>query len=86
MQNPKRQPRERYTTDSYRRAVHRVCKKRDIERWEPNRLRHTSATEIRKRFGIEAAQVICGHERAEVTQVYAERNLELAKKVAREVG
>lgn len=84
--SPKRQPKERYTTDSYRRAIHRVCKKHDIERWAPNRLRHTSATEIRKRYGIEAAQVVCGHETAEVTQIYAERNLELAKKVAREVG
>ena len=58
----------------------------NIERWSPNRLRHTSATEIRRRFGIEAAQVVCGHERADVTQIYAERDLELAKKVARSVG
>jgi len=84
--SPKRQPKERYVTDSYRRAIHRVCKKQGIERWAPNRLRHTSATEIRKRYGIEAAQVVCGHETAEVTQIYAERNLELAKQVAREVG
>jgi integrase len=83
---PRRKPTCRYTTDSYRRAIHRACKKHDIERWAPNRLRHTSATEIRKRYGIEAAQVVCGHESAEVTQIYAERNLELAKKVAREVG
>lgn len=83
---PKRVPKERYTTDSYRRSIHRVCKKHDMERWAPNRLRHTSATDIRKRYGIEAAQVVCGHESAEVTQIYAERDLELAKKVAREVG
>ena len=83
---PKKQPGERYTTDSYRRVIQRVCKKHDIEKWAPNRLRHTSATEIRKRFGLEAAQVICGHESADITQVYAERNLELAKKVARELG
>lgn len=83
---PKRKPKERYVTDSYRRAIHRVCEKHSIERWAPNRLRHTSATEVRKRFGIEAAQVVCGHESADVTQIYAERNLELAKKVAREVG
>lgn len=83
---PRRRPNDRYTADSYRRAVDRACRRHGIERWAPNRLRHTSATEIRKRFGIEAAQVVCGHERAEVTQVYAERNLELAIKVAREVG
>lgn len=83
---PKRQPGERYTTDSYRRVIHRICKKHGIEKWAPNRLRHTSATEIRKRFGLEAAQVICGHESADITQVYAERDLELARKVARELG
>lgn len=84
--SPKRVPRERYFTDSYRRAIHRACEKLKIEKWAPNRLRHTSATEIRRRFGIEAAQVICGHETADVTQVYAERDLELAKKVARQLG
>lgn len=84
--NPKRKPSDRYTTDSYRRAIHRACESLKIEKWSPNRLRHTSATEIRRRFGIEAAQVICGHESADVTQIYAERDLELAKKVAREVG
>ncbi|MEZ6117777.1 MAG: site-specific integrase [Pirellulaceae bacterium] len=84
--SPKRQPQDRYVTDSYRRAIHRVCERHNIEKWSPNQLRHTSATEIRRRFGIEAAQVICGHERADVTQVYAERDLELAKKVARVIG
>lgn len=83
---PRREPGERYTTDSYRRVIHRVCEKHNIEKWAPNRLRHTSATEIRKRFGLEAAQVVCGHQSADVTQIYAERNLELARKVARELG
>lgn len=83
---PKRTPRDRYFTDSYRRAIHRACDTLKIEKWAPNRLRHTSATEIRREFGIEAAQVVCGHESAEVTQIYAERDLELAKKVARAVG
>ncbi len=83
---PKRKANDRYTTDSYRRAIHRACEANDITKWSPNRLRHTSATEIRRRFGLEAAQVVCGHESAEVTQVYAERDLELAKKVARALG
>lgn len=83
---PRRKPGTRYTTDSYRRVIHRVCEKYGIEKWAPNRLRHTSATEIRKRFGLEAAQVICGHESADITQIYAERNLELAREVARELG
>jgi integrase len=40
-----------------------------VPAWHPNQLRHTHATEVRKRFGLEAAQVALGHERADVTQV-----------------
>jgi integrase len=55
-------------------------------RWSPNRLRHSAATEIRKRFGLEGAQVILGHASANVTQVYAERDLQKAVEIMREVG
>lgn len=56
------------------------------QRWAPNRLRHSAATEIRKRFGLEAAQVTLGHASADVTQVYAERDLQKAAEVMRQVG
>ena len=75
-----------YKVASYRLAVRRACNKLEIDTWTPNQLRHTAATQIRKEFGVEAAQVICGHETADVTQVYAERDLELAFKVAEAVG
>ena len=55
-------------------------------RWGPNRLRHSKGTEVRKTFGLEAAQVTLGHRKADVTQIYAERDEELAKRVAREAG
>jgi len=54
--------------------------------WTPNQLRHSAATEIRKRFGLEAAQVCLGHSKADVTQVYAERDYTLAATVARQIG
>ena len=44
------------------------------------------ATEIRKDFGLEAAQVICGHENAAITEVYAERDYKLAAEVAYKTG
>ena len=56
------------------------------QRWSPNRLRHTAATNIRREFGLEAAQVILGHAAADVTQVYAERDQQKAKEVARQIG
>jgi len=83
---PKKKPGEKYSTGSYRRAIHRACDKAEIPRWSPNRLRHSAATEIRKRFGLEAAQVTLGHASADITQVYAERDNTLAIQVAREVG
>ncbi|MBN9518491.1 site-specific integrase [bacterium] len=43
--------------------------------WKPGRLRHTFATEVRSRFGLEVAQVLLGHKRAGVTQAYAEATL-----------
>ncbi len=83
---PKRKPGDCYTTGSYRRAIHRACDKAKVERWSPNRLRHTAATEIRREFGLEAAQVILGHSQANVTQVYAERDIAKGLAVAAKIG
>jgi integrase len=55
-------------------------------RWHPNQLRHTLATEVRARFGLEASQAVLGHAKADVTQVYAERDLSRAMDVMRELG
>jgi len=57
-----------------------------IAEWHPNQLRHAVGTRIRASYGLEAAQVYLGHTRADVTQVYAERNLALAKRIASEIG
>ena len=75
-----------YDAASYRHAIQRVCARAGLPKWSPNQLRHNAATEIRKRFGLDAAQVICGHQSADITQVYAERDMELARRVAREMG
>jgi len=91
---PKREPGDRYTTGSYRRAIHRAVNLANRERngddplprWGPNRLRHSAATQIRKRFGLEAAQVTLGHATADVSQIYAERDLSLAVEVMRKIG
>lgn len=54
--------------------------------WSPNQLRHSKATEIRREFGLEAAQVVLGHAKADVTQIYAERDSRLGAEVARRIG
>lgn len=59
---------------------------RKAHRWHPNQLRHSFATRVRKLHGLEAAQVLLGHSRADVTQVYAERNEALAAEIASSIG
>jgi integrase len=81
-----RAPGDYYTTGAYRQCIIRACKKAEIEPWAPNQLRHAAATEIRAKFGLEAAQIALGHSRADVTQVYAERNSKLGAEVARKIG
>jgi integrase len=54
--------------------------------WSPNQLRHTFATDVRRRFGLEAAQVLLGHSEADTTQIYAERDAEKAVAVMLAVG
>lgn len=43
-------------------------------RWHPHQLRHNAATELRKKFGIEAARIILGHRPATVAEVCAEKD------------
>ncbi len=59
---------------------------RQAHHWHPNQLRHAHATQVRQRYGLEAAQVALGHSKADVTQVYAERDQTLATKVSLEMG
>ncbi len=82
---------ERYDTNSYRRAVCyglRMARKSGfaIPHWHPHQLRHTRATEVRKKYGIEAAQQALCHARPDTTAIYAEKNLDLARQVAKEMG
>ncbi len=54
--------------------------------WSPNQLRHTRATRIREKYGIEAAATVLGHSDPRVTEIYAERDFEMAARIMREVG
>ena len=87
--NPKSSDRvigDHYTTASYRRAITRACKKAGVPEWTPHRLRHNAATQIRRDYGLEAAQIILGHSKADVTQLYAERDETKALSVIQEIG
>lgn len=102
VKHPARHAGGRYVKDSYNRAIARAVRKANRQRvkeaeelggkpkllecWSPNRLRHAAGTRVRREFGLEAAQVTLGHAKADVTQVYAERDAELARTVALKIG
>ena len=77
---------EHYTVGTYRQAIHRACDKAAVPQWNPHALRHTAGTEIRGRFGLEAAQAVLGHSELRTTQIYGEKNLDAARRVMREIG
>lgn len=72
--NPKRLPGEKFTKDSYRRAVERAAKRAKVTHWFPYQLRHTTATEVRNALGVEAAQALLGHSRISTTEIYTQRS------------
>lgn len=94
--NPKRVPRERYDANSYAAAVNRALWKANRTResqglkplpgWSPYNLRHAVATEVRDRFGLEAAQAVLSHTKAETSEIYARASEERAREVARAIG
>jgi integrase len=59
---------------------------RKAHRWHPNQLRHTAATLIRKHYRAEAAQSVLGHAELSTTEIYAEKSLEVARQIMREIG
>jgi integrase len=98
---PDMKPGAKYRVDSYRRAISRACDEADqffkggrvidnseriIGRWHPHRLRHSASTWLRKRYGIEAAKIILGHKHLSTTEIYAERDLEAAKRIMAQIG
>ena len=57
----RRRPGDRWTAESYARAIQRACDAAGVARWHPHQLRHSFATEVRRRFGIDATRAVLGH-------------------------
>jgi integrase len=87
---------DHYDASSYRKAIYRAVadanKERkeqglkEIERWNPHRLRHNAGTLVRRTKGLDGAQVFLGHANADVTQIYTDQDRELARRIAAELG
>lgn len=91
---PAPDPQTRHKGENKRQWINRLTEKEREElkawqsehHWSPNQLRHSAATEIRKRYGLEGSQVVLSHANADVTQMYAERDLDKAAAIMKEVG
>ena len=57
-----------------------------VPHWHPNQLRHTKATEIRREAGLDAARVVLGHRSPQITEIYAEIDLNKAAEVMARLG
>lgn len=57
----------------------------ELPRWHPHQLRHTRATMTREQYGREGAESQTGNS-VQAAEIYAERNLPLAIRVAVETG
>ena len=68
----------RWTVNSYRQAIHRAATRAGVEKWTPLQLRHSAATRIRAMVGIEAARAVLGHKDTATTEIYAERDVQMA--------
>jgi integrase len=69
---------------SYYREVTFLCRRSGIPHWFPLQLRHTALTMIRRAYGLDGAQVAGGHAEANVTEMYTELDVELARRIASE--
>jgi integrase len=83
---PQRVLSDRYVKDSYGRAVRRACQLAKIDEWSPGQLRHTRATEIREKYGLEGVAAVLGHGDLKTSTIYAARNIKEAVSIMREIG
>ena len=83
---PKRLPALTYTPQSLAHAVTAAAKKAKVAHWHPYQLRHSYATKVRKQHGLEAAGAALGHTRMSATEIYGERDEQLAVSVAAKIG
>lgn len=82
-------PGHRYSTDSYRRAIERACKRAGLsidQWWTPGQLRHNAATHITESESIEVAQLLLGHSQIETTLIYNKVHDKRAATAAKKLG
>lgn len=80
---PRKQPGERYTSDSYRRAIHRACDEAKISSWSPVQIRHLAGEQTEAALDQDAARCLLGHATPTTTAIYAKGLYRAAEVVAK---
>jgi integrase len=75
-----------YCPKVYAKRIARVCADHGIPHWHPNQLRHNAGTRMRKEFSLDVAQAVLGHSKADITQIYAQIDLDKAMAAMEKVG
>lgn len=80
---PRKAPGDRWTSQSYCRAIHAAARKAGLAIWSPNQLRKAAAQTVCEVVSVEAAADMLGHSDSEVTRRHY---LESAKSRIRETA
>jgi integrase len=91
-----------YNSVAYANAIANACNRADraahvanpevpaaeriVPRWTSHQLRHSFGTTIRRHFGLDAAQVMLGHQHRQTTEIYAEPDVGQAPTIISQVG
>ena len=59
--NAIRVPRDHWETSEYTKTIHDACDRAEVPHWNANQLRHAFATQVRRKFGIDATRAVLGH-------------------------
>ncbi len=74
---------DRYTKDSYRRAIQRAAAAAGVPSWHPYQLRHLAGTVVRAALGIEGVEALLGHAGTQMAGHYAKIQEERAVQAAK---
>lgn len=75
-----------WTTHRIREDIRIACRAAGIDYWTTNQLRHAYATRVQSTHGAEAVQAVLGHSSIQQQNVYVDKTVTLAVKIAGEVG
>ena len=82
----KRFPGERYTVNSYNRAIAKGCRRAGVQRWTSHQIRYHVAASIGPLAGLEGVRQVLGQHSVDIAAHYAGLDLEAAARIVANIG